>query len=96
MTVATTSLRGLRIAHLIESDGPGDVERMVASLAGALQTRARRAHAQYTADRMVERYVALYAKRLRWTAGLAPGGADPPFEARQVAVVETAVGRERA
>jgi glycosyltransferase involved in cell wall biosynthesis len=34
---AVASLRGLRLAHLIESDGPGGAERMVASLAGALQ-----------------------------------------------------------
>jgi glycosyltransferase involved in cell wall biosynthesis len=34
---AVGSLRGLRLAHLIESDGPGGAERMVASLAGALQ-----------------------------------------------------------
>jgi glycosyltransferase involved in cell wall biosynthesis len=57
---------------------------------------ARRAQAEYTADRMVERYVALYAKRLSGTAGLASGRADPALEARQVAAVETAVGRERA
>lgn len=31
------SLRGLRFAHLIESDGPGGAERMVASLATELQ-----------------------------------------------------------
>jgi len=30
-------IRGLRIAHLIESDGPGGAERMVASLASELQ-----------------------------------------------------------
>jgi len=29
--------RGLRIAHLIESDGPGGAERMLATMAGALQ-----------------------------------------------------------
>jgi len=33
-----TSVRGLRIAHLIESDGPGGAERMVASLAIELQS----------------------------------------------------------
>ena len=33
------SLRGLRVAHLIESDGPGGAERMVASLAAELQAR---------------------------------------------------------
>lgn len=33
-----TSVRGLRIAHLIESDGPGGAERMVASLATELQS----------------------------------------------------------
>ena len=33
----TESLAGLRIAHLIESDGPGGAERVVAHLAGALQ-----------------------------------------------------------
>ncbi|HEY6809094.1 MAG TPA: glycosyltransferase, partial [Gemmatimonadales bacterium] len=32
-----TTVAGLRIAHLIESDGPGGAERMVASLAAALQ-----------------------------------------------------------
>lgn len=32
------SLRGLRFAHLIESDGPGGAERMVASLATELQS----------------------------------------------------------
>ena len=32
------NVRGLRIAHLIESDGPGGAERMVASLATALQS----------------------------------------------------------
>jgi len=31
------NLRGLRLAHLIESDGPGGAERMVASLAAQLQ-----------------------------------------------------------
>jgi glycosyltransferase involved in cell wall biosynthesis len=31
------TLRGLRLAHLIESDGPGGAERMVASLAAELQ-----------------------------------------------------------
>jgi glycosyltransferase involved in cell wall biosynthesis len=31
------SLRGLRFAHLIDSDGPGGAERMVASLAAELQ-----------------------------------------------------------
>jgi glycosyltransferase involved in cell wall biosynthesis len=31
------NLRGLRLAHLIESDGPGGAERMVASLAASLQ-----------------------------------------------------------
>jgi len=31
------SVYGLRLAHLIESDGPGGAERMVASLAAALQ-----------------------------------------------------------
>ena len=36
MTAAAT-LRGLRLAHLIESDGPGGAERMVASLAADLQ-----------------------------------------------------------
>jgi glycosyltransferase involved in cell wall biosynthesis len=30
-------VRGMRVAHLIESDGPGGAERMVASLAGELQ-----------------------------------------------------------
>src|SRR6266581_5906949 len=29
--------RGLRVAHLIESDGPGGAERIVAQLAAALQ-----------------------------------------------------------
>ena len=57
---------------------------------------ARRAHAEYTADRMVERYVALYGTRLGWNHDLVSGAADPGFEARQVAVVETAVGWERA
>jgi glycosyltransferase involved in cell wall biosynthesis len=32
-----TRLRGVRVAHLIESDGPGGGERMVASLAAELQ-----------------------------------------------------------
>lgn len=31
------TLRGVRLAHLIESDGPGGAERMVASLAASLQ-----------------------------------------------------------
>jgi glycosyltransferase involved in cell wall biosynthesis len=35
--VAAARLRGLRIAHLIESDGPGGAERMLASLAAELQ-----------------------------------------------------------
>jgi glycosyltransferase involved in cell wall biosynthesis len=30
------AVRGMRVAHLIESDGPGGAERMVAALAGAL------------------------------------------------------------
>ncbi|TMF05937.1 MAG: hypothetical protein E6I38_11015, partial [Chloroflexi bacterium] len=30
-------IRGVRIAHLIESDGPGGAERMVAQLAGELE-----------------------------------------------------------
>jgi glycosyltransferase involved in cell wall biosynthesis len=34
---AVGSLHGLRLAHLIESDGPGGAERMVASLATELQ-----------------------------------------------------------
>ena len=39
MTVdAGTGLAGLRIAHLIESDGPGGAERVVATLATTLQT----------------------------------------------------------
>jgi glycosyltransferase involved in cell wall biosynthesis len=33
----SNTLAGLRIAHLIESDGPGGAERVVAHLAGALQ-----------------------------------------------------------
>jgi glycosyltransferase involved in cell wall biosynthesis len=32
------AIHGLRIAHLIESDGPGGAERVVAQLAGALQS----------------------------------------------------------
>ena len=32
------NLRGVRLAHLIESDGPGGAERMVATLAASLQT----------------------------------------------------------
>jgi glycosyltransferase involved in cell wall biosynthesis len=32
-----TRLRGWRLAHLIESDGPGGAERMLATLAGGLQ-----------------------------------------------------------
>jgi glycosyltransferase involved in cell wall biosynthesis len=85
---------------------PGDAAALARALATLLNDRAyarelgaaaaRRAHAEYTADRMVERYVALYAKRLGWNPVLAPGRADPPLEARQVAAVETAVGRERA
>lgn len=81
-----------------------------AALAGALATliddpahardlggaAARRAQAEYTVDTMVDRYVALYAKRLGRGPDLAPGGDDPPLEARQVAVAEAAVGRERA
>src|SRR5258705_75204 len=35
--MATNGLRGLRIAHLIECDGPGGAERMVANLARELQ-----------------------------------------------------------
>ena len=56
---------------------------------------AARAQAEYTVDRMVERYVALYAGRLGRSVELAPGGTDPLLETRQVAVVEAAVGRER-
>lgn len=37
MTPATNGVRGLRIAHLIESDGPGGAERMLAGLATELQ-----------------------------------------------------------
>ena len=37
MTVAAAQLRGVRLAHLIESDGPGGAERMLAGLAAALQ-----------------------------------------------------------
>jgi glycosyltransferase involved in cell wall biosynthesis len=84
---------------------PGDAAALARALATLLQDRdlaaalgaaaARRARAEYTAERMVERYVALYAKRLGWTADLASRRADPPLEARHVAVVETAVSRER-
>ena len=35
--MASNGLRGLRIAHLIECDGPGGAERMVADLARELQ-----------------------------------------------------------
>ena len=56
---------------------------------------ARRAQADYTVDRMVERYIALYLSRLGRSAELAPGEADPPFEAREVAAVEAAVGGQR-
>jgi len=35
--MAATRLRGMRLAHLIESDGPGGAERMLASLAAELQ-----------------------------------------------------------
>ena len=35
-------VRGLRVAHLIESDGPGGAERMVAQLAAALQAAGAR------------------------------------------------------
>ncbi len=85
---------------------PGNAAALAHALALLLDDRtrasdmaaaaARRAQAEYTAERMVERYVALYGKRLGRKPGLAPVGADPPLEARQVAVVETAVGRERA
>src|SRR5439155_20127189 len=34
---AVDTLRGLRLAHLIESAGPGGAERMLASLAATLQ-----------------------------------------------------------
>src|SRR2546427_4664401 len=34
---ALSGVRGLRIAYLIESDGPGGAERMVANLASELQ-----------------------------------------------------------
>jgi glycosyltransferase involved in cell wall biosynthesis len=37
MIAATHGVRGLRIAHLIECDGPGGAERMIASLAIELQ-----------------------------------------------------------
>ena len=37
MTVAAAQLRGVRLAHLIESDGPGGAERMLAGLAAELQ-----------------------------------------------------------
>jgi glycosyltransferase involved in cell wall biosynthesis len=37
MTSQAASLRGMRFAHLIESDGPGGAERMLASLATELQ-----------------------------------------------------------
>ena len=40
--MATDSLQGLRIAHLIESDGPGGAERMVADLARELQRAGAR------------------------------------------------------
>jgi glycosyltransferase involved in cell wall biosynthesis len=36
-TAAAGRLRGVRLAHLIESDGPGGAERMLASLAAELQ-----------------------------------------------------------
>jgi glycosyltransferase involved in cell wall biosynthesis len=85
---------------------PGDAAALARALTKLLNDRtharelgavaARRAHAEYTVDRMVERYVALYRKRLGWNHALVSGAADPGFEARQVAVVETAVGRERA
>jgi glycosyltransferase involved in cell wall biosynthesis len=35
--ITATGLHGVRIAHLIESDGPGGAERMLASLAAELQ-----------------------------------------------------------
>ncbi|HET7789913.1 MAG TPA: glycosyltransferase family 4 protein [Gemmatimonadales bacterium] len=39
IVIAGAALEGLSIAHLIESDGPGGAERMVASLAAGLQAR---------------------------------------------------------
>ena len=39
MSSAPVAIEGTRIAHLIESDGPGGAERMVASLAGELAAR---------------------------------------------------------
>ena len=39
MTNLLDSLRGARIAHLVESDGPGGAERMLAQLAGELHAR---------------------------------------------------------
>lgn len=35
--IGSTRLRGVRLAHLIESDGPGGAERMLATLAARLQ-----------------------------------------------------------
>jgi glycosyltransferase involved in cell wall biosynthesis len=40
--MTTKSVQGLRIAHLIESDGPGGAERMVADLARELQQAGAR------------------------------------------------------
>src|SRR5438034_6184163 len=37
MNGLNSAIRGLRVAHLIESDGPGGAERIVARLAAALQ-----------------------------------------------------------
>jgi glycosyltransferase involved in cell wall biosynthesis len=42
MTPSPGDLTGLRIAHLIESDGPGGAERVVLQLATALQARGAR------------------------------------------------------
>jgi len=37
MSSSLTAIRGARIAHLIECDGPGGAERMLVSLAVQLQ-----------------------------------------------------------
>ena len=37
MSTSVSGLGGLRLAHLIESDGPGGAERVVAQLATGLQ-----------------------------------------------------------
>jgi glycosyltransferase involved in cell wall biosynthesis len=49
--VGTNGLHGLRIAHLIETDGPGGAERMVADLATELQRAGAQTLVVLPADR---------------------------------------------